>query len=474
MDALADGDEGRMARMEEMLSRTEAMVSRVGRQVRTHQQDVERRFREMDIHLRSLDDEVRGGVKRSLAYLDDDDDEREPFGRSSRRSRRRRDHRPASPLAAEPQAPPQGLCPERRPPGHPAEFLPRFGTWGDTRLGSIPKHYIDWCRRVGTSPDCSEALRTLVQKIGEMKRALDAEVALAQRAQERPWASYFEEAAHSTTPPTRAHERPPAPPSRPPSWSPPGSSGTSYDQLGEVRHPAPRTSLSWSPPTTPAPQRSDRSFVVVDAPPASTSVPALPAAPPSAPSVSGTARDTEEEDRTRRNLARQLAADAREYDGAAFVNRADPPTRRTRRPRAGRAPPQGPPVIATAPPSSTPPNTPPPSSTATTATTPTPPDAPRVRNTPRSTPTSPTATSTTPSAEPPDEFVCPITRDLIEEPSFLLPPAIGHGYEHNALRRWLQSHPRRDPLTNTEHPTTLEIGSDLVLAAKIAEWKEQH
>mmetsp|Transcript_3742 Transcript_3742/g.12170 ORF Transcript_3742/g.12170 Transcript_3742/m.12170 type:complete len:473 (-) Transcript_3742:151-1569(-) len=470
----AHADEGHIARIEGVMSRMEEMLSAMGRQVRTHQQDVARRFRAMDMHLRSLDGEVRGGVKRSLAYLDDDV-ERERFERSSRRSRRRRDRRPPSPRVAETQPPPQGMCPEPRPPGHPAEFLPTFGKWKNTRLGSIPEDYFRWCRdMVETSPDCSYALRTVVRKIGELERALDAEIALEQRVQERPWASYFEEAAHSTTPPTRAHERPPAPSSRPPSWSPPGSSGTSYDQLGEVRQPAPRTSLSWSPPTTPAPQRSDRAFVVVDAPPASTSVRAVPAPPPSAPSVSGTARDTEEEDRIRRDLARQVAADAREYDGAAFVNRADPPTRRTRRPRAGRAPPQGPPVIATAPPSSTPPNTPPPSSTATTATTPTPPDAPRVRNTPRSTPTSPTATSTTPSAEPPDEFVCPITRDLIEEASFLLPPAIGHGYEHTALCRWLQSHPRRDPLTNTEHATTLEIGSDLVLAAKIAEWKEQH
>ena len=72
-------------------------------------------------------------------------------------------------------------------------------------------------------------------------------------------------------------------------------------------------------------------------------------------------------------------------------------------------------------------------------------------------------------AEPPDDFVCPITQELMVDPCFA---ADGHTYERHAIERWL--------LTKSNSPKTgcaLELTAvfpNHLLRRQIREWQERH
>jgi len=51
--------------------------------------------------------------------------------------------------------------------------------------------------------------------------------------------------------------------------------------------------------------------------------------------------------------------------------------------------------------------------------------------------------------QPPSEFVCPITRELMEEPITLF-TEIHQTYERDALEKFLHQYPCRDPITNVD------------------------
>ena len=70
--------------------------------------------------------------------------------------------------------------------------------------------------------------------------------------------------------------------------------------------------------------------------------------------------------------------------------------------------------------------------------------------------------------EPPEEFVCPITRDLMSDPVLAQDE---HNYERAALDAWLQQ-TRRSPVTNLP----LQPGAYVPngpLRRQIAAWREQ-
>ena len=52
------------------------------------------------------------------------------------------------------------------------------------------------------------------------------------------------------------------------------------------------------------------------------------------------------------------------------------------------------------------------------------------------------------SPEPPDEYLCPITQDIMQDP---VVAADGRSYERNAIAEWFDAH-NTSPMTNLELP----------------------
>jgi hypothetical protein len=72
-------------------------------------------------------------------------------------------------------------------------------------------------------------------------------------------------------------------------------------------------------------------------------------------------------------------------------------------------------------------------------------------------------------AEPPDDFVCPITQELMVDPCFA---ADGHTYERHAIERWLQTK-SNSPKTGCALELTAVFPNHL-LRRQIREWQERH
>ena len=74
-----------------------------------------------------------------------------------------------------------------------------------------------------------------------------------------------------------------------------------------------------------------------------------------------------------------------------------------------------------------------------------------------------------PPPEPPNEFVCPITQELMHDPVLA---ADGFAYERSAIERWLHRK-RTSPKTGARLPTTMLFPVHH-LRTLIREWREQH
>eukprot|EP00633_Aureoumbra_lagunensis_P010972 CAMPEP_0197340372 /NCGR_PEP_ID=MMETSP0892-20130614/45615_1 /TAXON_ID=44058 ORGANISM="Aureoumbra lagunensis, Strain CCMP1510" /NCGR_SAMPLE_ID=MMETSP0892 /ASSEMBLY_ACC=CAM_ASM_000538 /LENGTH=679 /DNA_ID=CAMNT_0042845095 /DNA_START=84 /DNA_END=2124 /DNA_ORIENTATION=- len=75
--------------------------------------------------------------------------------------------------------------------------------------------------------------------------------------------------------------------------------------------------------------------------------------------------------------------------------------------------------------------------------------------------------------QPPSEFICPITRDLMEDPVTLFTES-HQSYERTALEKFLDQHPCRDPMTNVDSLEPLIFGTNKHLKSKIELWKAEH
>ncbi|XP_026175589.1 WD repeat, SAM and U-box domain-containing protein 1 [Mastacembelus armatus] len=70
----------------------------------------------------------------------------------------------------------------------------------------------------------------------------------------------------------------------------------------------------------------------------------------------------------------------------------------------------------------------------------------------------------------PDEFLCPITRELMKEPVIA---ADGYSYEREAIESWINTKNRSSPMTNLPLLTTL-LTSNHTLKMAISRWKTSH
>ncbi|KAJ8611297.1 hypothetical protein CTAYLR_004179 [Chrysophaeum taylorii] len=69
-------------------------------------------------------------------------------------------------------------------------------------------------------------------------------------------------------------------------------------------------------------------------------------------------------------------------------------------------------------------------------------------------------------------FRCPLTLDAIHSPVRLRGSGAKCAYEREALERWLEMQPRRDPVTNCQHEEFLTFEADEDLRASIVEWRK--
>ncbi|KAM7380596.1 hypothetical protein PAMP_003879 [Pampus punctatissimus] len=70
-------------------------------------------------------------------------------------------------------------------------------------------------------------------------------------------------------------------------------------------------------------------------------------------------------------------------------------------------------------------------------------------------------------SEAPDEFLCPITRELMKEPVIA---SDGYSYEQESIQRWIRSKNKTSPMTNLPLQTTL-LTPNRSLKMAIARWK---
>ncbi|XP_029935885.1 WD repeat, SAM and U-box domain-containing protein 1 [Myripristis murdjan] len=70
----------------------------------------------------------------------------------------------------------------------------------------------------------------------------------------------------------------------------------------------------------------------------------------------------------------------------------------------------------------------------------------------------------------PDEFLCPITRELMKEPVIA---ADGYSYEREAIESWINTKNRSSPMTNLPLLTTL-LTPNYTLKMAIGRWKTSH
>ncbi|KAK7913179.1 hypothetical protein WMY93_013390 [Mugilogobius chulae] len=70
----------------------------------------------------------------------------------------------------------------------------------------------------------------------------------------------------------------------------------------------------------------------------------------------------------------------------------------------------------------------------------------------------------------PDEFLCPITRELMKDPVIA---ADGYSYEKEAIESWINTKNRSSPMTNLPLLTTL-LTPNYTLKMAIGRWKTTH
>ena len=73
--------------------------------------------------------------------------------------------------------------------------------------------------------------------------------------------------------------------------------------------------------------------------------------------------------------------------------------------------------------------------------------------------------------EPPNDFVCPISMELIVDPVVLL--ETGNSYDRESLMAWFDQGHVRDPLTNLPVPRE-NIAPNDVLRRRIEAWRARH
>ena len=79
------------------------------------------------------------------------------------------------------------------------------------------------------------------------------------------------------------------------------------------------------------------------------------------------------------------------------------------------------------------------------------------------------AAAPAPGAEPPDEFVCPISQELMVDPVLA---SDGHAYERRAIERWFE---KRVTSPKTGEPLeTRALFPNHPLRRLILEWRESH
>ena len=79
------------------------------------------------------------------------------------------------------------------------------------------------------------------------------------------------------------------------------------------------------------------------------------------------------------------------------------------------------------------------------------------------------AAAPAPPPEPPDEFICPISHELMEDPVLA---SDGHAYERREIFRWLCTH-NTSPLTGSVLPNKF-LTPALALRQLIAAFKAEH
>lgn len=75
-----------------------------------------------------------------------------------------------------------------------------------------------------------------------------------------------------------------------------------------------------------------------------------------------------------------------------------------------------------------------------------------------------------PPPQPPTEFLCPITQDLMSDPVVC---ADGHSYERSAIAAWLAGGHATSPLTGARLPSAA-LTPNYALRSIIRDWRERH
>lgn len=73
-------------------------------------------------------------------------------------------------------------------------------------------------------------------------------------------------------------------------------------------------------------------------------------------------------------------------------------------------------------------------------------------------------------SEAPDEFLCPITRELMEDPVIA---ADGYSYERVSIESWIRGKNKTSPMTNLPLQTTM-LTPNRSLKSAISRWKSSH
>eukprot|EP01045_Picozoa_sp_COSAG04_P004329 COSAG04_NODE_186_length_21024_cov_6.326069_15_plen_1166_part_00 len=75
------------------------------------------------------------------------------------------------------------------------------------------------------------------------------------------------------------------------------------------------------------------------------------------------------------------------------------------------------------------------------------------------------------SGQPPDEFCCPITQELMLDPVLVV--ASGQTYERTEIAKWFRTH-KTDPSTGSSIGNNRKLVPNVALRKAIDEWREQH
>ena len=77
--------------------------------------------------------------------------------------------------------------------------------------------------------------------------------------------------------------------------------------------------------------------------------------------------------------------------------------------------------------------------------------------------------ATMPQEQPPSEYMCPISHELMEDPVFT---ASGQTYERDTISQWLRTK-QTDPISNARLPNK-KLVANFALRGAIEQWKEAH